>query len=91
MDVYVTRASYGTVVRVFVAEFGIRKFHGCVEFGDARTKSYCATWRGSERAMDLTLSNCDKLFGFKPPKGSAWECFYGRKPKRIDQDMDFSP
>ena len=40
MDVYVTRDSYTIIVQVWPATVGIRKFHGCVEYGAAWNKSF---------------------------------------------------
>ncbi len=84
----------GGFVNVWAALNGIRMFHGCVQFGDARSKydrrSYIKVGNNFDNPMEISLPTCQRIFGFTPSKGSAWECFNGRKPKRIDQDMDFS-
>ena len=93
MDVFVTRGSRGCNVEVWPAHIGIRKFHGCVEFG--------AAWKSIYKTIALTPSHsrlsecispyqCRKRFGFYPRKGTAW-LIEGKKRTRQDLDMEFSP
>jgi len=84
-DVYITRDSYCEYVDVWPATTGIRKFRGCVEYGNARYAKY----RELHGSTPLTERDCWRFFGFYPEPGTAWLIEYTptgriRKPKKID-------
>lgn len=88
---YVTRASFSTLVYVFPATVGIRKFNGCVWWGAA----WCKTGRtvrlsstGKCRIAKTLIENqCRKRFGFYPGPGTA---YLVDGSKRTKVDIDFS-
>ena len=86
---YVTRDTWDDRVQVWLATVGIRKFHGCVQYGAA----WCKEWttialRKSGRKISeyLTPKECRKRFGFYPRKGTAWD-IDGKKRKQVDIDF----
>ena len=96
-DVYLTRDTQSPNGRidVFPARIGIRKFHGCVEWGAAWCAKYraCRISAGSIRIVpDITPVECKKRFGFIPRKGTAWlvECSAKNKIKKTRVDIDYS-
>ncbi len=88
VDVFVTRASFMESVDVWRATTGIRKFHGCVCWGNARySKDY--SYVGSD---PMTAAECRKTFGFVPRPGTAYLVEYNAKGKmkKSKVDIDFS-
>lgn len=90
---YVTRDTCSYDVEVYPASVGIRKFHGCVQFGAAWNSSgaigFLKKEGNSEPVTSLSRYECRKRFGFYPRKGTAWD-IDGKKRTRIDMDMLFS-
>ncbi|KKL45842.1 hypothetical protein LCGC14_2351590 [marine sediment metagenome] len=86
---YVTRDTCEHCVQVFPAAIGIRKFHGCVEWGAAWQKKWATVLlrrRGKKETLFLTPDECCKRFGFYPRKGTAWD-IDGKKRKQVDIDF----
>ena len=88
--VYIARNSGCYNVDIYPATVGIRKFHGCVEFGAAWqprwvTQSLYKNKEGG--APNISKDECKKLFGFYPRPGTAW--FVDGK-KRTEVDIAFS-
>ena len=95
-DVYVTRDSGSSLVDVFPATVGIRKFHGCVVWGAAWCETYAtlALSRTRKRFAEcLTPDECRSRFGFYPRAGTAWFVKYSAtgKMKKSKVDIDFTP
>lgn len=89
-DVYVTRNSGNGRVQVWPADVGIRKFHGCVEYGAAWDKENANIFFGKrsyECSASFTLFWCKLLFGFRPKEGEAW-LIEGKKRTKVG--IDFS-
>ncbi len=87
---YVSRDSHALNVEVRPATVGLRKFHGCVQWGSAWNKNDATL--GLVRSRKATAENlwpheCRLRFGFYPGKGTAW--FVDGK-KRTKVDIDFS-
>lgn len=88
--VYVTRSSYSSLVRVFPATVGIRKFHGCIEFGAAWNKHYVTGYlfkSGYTGVQCLNRLECQARYGFYPSPGTAYYVD-GKKKEKVD--IDFS-
>ncbi len=89
--VYVTRDTYDCDVDVWPAYIGIRKFHGCVEWGAAWSEDESTmrlSSKGRKYAELLTDLKCRERFGFYPREGTAW--YVNAKGKRTKVDIDFS-
>ena len=97
--VYVSRDSSETVVEIYPATVGLRKFHRLSASGKFRGHViWGAAWHKefAVRILDkmfmifsdrLTKYECRKRFGFYPRKGTAW--FVNGK-KRTKVDINFS-
>ncbi|KKK87243.1 hypothetical protein LCGC14_2755190 [marine sediment metagenome] len=89
--VYVTRATYSRFVEIWPATVGIRKFHGCVEYGAAWSED-CGTGQlyedDIERADWADELTCQKRYGFCPGRGTAW--YIDQNGKRTRILLDFS-
>ncbi len=88
--VYITRNSFSSYVRVWPATVGIRKFHGCVEYGAAWSANCTKRLRlrtNSKMAILLFSWKCQKKYGFYPPRGTAW---YWNGKKATQVFLDFS-
>ena len=90
-DVYVTRGTLRTKVDVFPARIGIRKFHGCVEWG-AAWNSGMSTYKISRKSQtevpEMSPYECRIRFGFYPRKGTAWLIEYnarGKMKKKLEK------
>lgn len=90
-NVYVTRDSGSEFIEIWPDTVGIRKFHGCIEWGAA----WCASHRTSHlyRTSPRLTGWMHKFyfkreFGFIPRKGTAWHI--DGKGKRTKVDIDFS-
>ena len=84
--VYVTRSSYSDCVLVFPATVGIRKFHGCIEFGAAWQKKHMTGVlfkNGYLGAKYLNKYECREQFGFYPSPGTAYYVD-GKKKEKVD-------
>lgn len=95
-DVYVTRGTcQDDEIDLWPATVGIRKFHGCIQWG--------AAWQPNHMVYELnkntkkqtgicTLVQCKKRFGFIPRRGTAWLVEYNTKGKmkKSKVDIDFS-
>lgn len=90
--VYVTRSSEDVDVEVWPETVGIRKFHGCTEYGAAWNSS-AATGQlssdGTEYSTCLLPGGCRRRFGFYPRGGTAWHV--SSKGRRTKVDIAFSP
>lgn len=90
--VYVTRDSDDDYVEVWPATVGIRKFHGCVQYGAAWSKHSSTGFleKGYKGyVMEVDENVCRKRFGFYPRAGTAW--YINSRGKRSKVDIDFSP
>lgn len=95
-DVYVTRDTCVSRVEVYPHAVGIRKFHGCVQYGvawDGEFASRKLYRKGKGTAELLDSSDCRKRFGFFPRRGQAWLIEYTAKGKmkKTKVDLAFSP
>lgn len=96
VDVYLTRDSYDVGVRIFPADVGIRKFHGCIEWGAAwseKSRNLYLSARSNKMGPRYRREVCRELYGIYPRPGTAWFITYTpagrmRKPKKVD--IDFS-
>ena len=89
--VYVTRDTYSDCIKVRPETVGIRKFHGCIEYGSAFEKGYATIYlypRKEGLAKILSKPECKERFGFYPGKGTAW--YVNTRGKRTKVDIDFS-
>ena len=89
--VYVTRDTLESCAEVWPATVGIRKFHGCLQYGAA----WCTTQatgslylKSLQSSKYLTKAECRKRFGFYPRKGTAW--YVNSRGKRSKVELDFS-
>ncbi len=95
IDVFVTRDSGESDMLVFPATVGIRKFHGCIEWG-AAWSSFSVTEhlypRRMGRAKWLDEEQCRCRFGFYPRAATAYLIEYNAKGqmKKSKVDIDFS-
>ena len=90
--VYVTRDTYNDYVEIWPATVGIRKFHGCVEWGAAWSKDEAEISLYPRRAITaefISKSKCQQRFGFYLCAGTAW--YINTRGKRSKVDIDFSP
>lgn len=92
--VWVTRDTGSYDVRVWPETVGIRKFHGCVQYGAAWRAFRCTAFLYKKtgnyiKAELLTKTECKKRFGFFPRTGTAW--YINTKGKRTKEEIDFSP
>lgn len=97
-DVYLTRDTRPPFGRVDIvpAALGIRKFHGCVEWGVAWCaghREYRISARTDRVVPDILPVECKARFGFIPRKGTAWLIEYTAKGKmkKTKVDLAFSP
>ncbi len=82
----ITRDTYGVDVGAYPAIVGIRKFHGCVEYGAAWDEKTPTGWLcpSKKKYIEcLSYDECRKQFGFYPRKGTAWH-IDGKKRTKID-------
>jgi len=89
-DVYLTRDTYSFGnVAVWPVTVGIRKFHGCIEYGNAKYHQYAY----KQGCRNISTEDCKAKYGFKPKRGTAYNV-YTKEGKvireRIDTEMDFS-
>jgi hypothetical protein len=71
-DVYVTRDTFQyDMVTVWPAELGIRKWHGCVEYGNANDGNRCDGSGGKV----ISTQKCESLYGFVPEKEEAYNVY----------------
>lgn len=88
---YVTRDTVGCKVRVWPAEVGIRKFHGCVEYGAAYNEAFRSGWKGNKKLYDyISTKECKKRFGFTPDKEKAYDIDGSRKQQIKEVILEFS-
>jgi len=91
-NVYVTRDSGCYSINIWPDEIGIRKFHGCVQYGAAWQENYCskAFFKASyETGPSILYTNGFKqAFGFLPRSGQAWHI--NGKGKRTKVELAFS-
>lgn len=91
-DVYVTLDTYGVYINIWPATVGIRKFHGCCQYGaawNAKEPRGLLTKYGRKYSMSVTKNQCQEWFGFYPFPGEAW--FVPAKGKRVKVELKFSP
>ena len=95
--VYLTRDKYGSLpkcrIEVYPAVVGIRKFHGCIQYGAAEHESRCNATFHNERghlevAKKLTEDDCHVQYCFIPEPGTAW--YVDEKGKHSSVDIAFS-
>ena len=85
-EVYLTRDTGSDDVRVWPVGNGIRKFHGCVEYGSAHCGKDAKKVLENDRDYPGCIDDpdvCMILFGFYPAEGEAW-CVNGRGRTKVD-------
>ena len=91
-NVYITRDTISGIVDIWPETVGIRKFHGCIEWGAAWNTNWaiirlynnqktCALW--------VTVFDCKEFFGFITRPGTAY--YINSKGKHTKVDIAFSP
>ncbi len=96
-DVYVTRNTCSDdEIDLWPTTVGIRKFHGCIEWGAAwqsKHRAYKLNKNTEKQAGVCTPAQCKKRYGFIPRKGTAWLVEYNArgKMKKTKVDLAFSP
>lgn len=90
--VYLTRDSYDNRIEVWPDTVGIRKFHGCNEYGAAHCeigRTFNLYPKRPSRVESIGRSTCYKRYGFYPRKGTAWWVSATGK-RRVKVDLAFS-
>ena len=83
-EFYVTRNTTLPKIVVYPAHIGIRKFHGCVQYGAASSSFQARQIFGKNGwGMWLDFSDCKYIFGFVPKPGEAW-LVEGNKRTKVD-------
>lgn len=88
-DVYVTRdTNQWYDVSIWPAELGIRKWHGCVQYGNAKDDTKCDF---SGRSI-LSIEECKIQYGFIPKKECAYNVYTtpSGKIKIVKVNLEFS-
>ncbi len=89
--VYITRDTYYELIHVWPAtRTGIRKFHGCVQFGTDTESRFCCkylTKTGFRQAELITPFASKDRYGFVPRKGQA---YYWNGKKAVKVELEFS-
>ena len=89
--VYVTKDTDCSHAEVWPATVGIRKFHGCVQYGAAWSKNRCNGALYSDKpgfCERLTEAECQERYGFYPSIAGAW--YIAENGKRTRVSLAFS-
>ena len=87
--VYLTRDTYSSYIKVWPATVGIRKFHGCVEYGSAHcSNSTTGYLDGGKYVKIISQLVCKRRYGFCPKKGEAW--YISQTGRRYKEELAFS-
>ena len=87
--VYVTRASFSSFIRIWPANVGIRKFHGCVMYGaawDDEECNYRLTPNGERVVKSVYNYEFLEAHGWCPKPGEAW-FVDGKKHTKVDLEF----
>ena len=90
-NIYLTRDTGIDYVEIRPDTVGIRKFHGCIQWGSAwqgRCPSTSLTRRDLRDVPDMYKTECKRVFGFYPRPGTAWHI--DGRGKKTKVDIDFS-
>lgn len=86
--VYITRDTDRDYIEVWPDHIGIRKFHGCVQYGAAWNEKRAARIlyqrRNSRLAPRMNEENCIKIFGFFSKEDEAWHIDGRGKKTKVD-------
>lgn len=92
LQFYITRDTDADRIEIWDADYGIRKFRGCIEYGSGDEANYATSQNDNgNRCMCMSFDDCRNTFGFVPKPGEAWFIDGNKQTiERVDEDMVFS-